>query len=268
MPLIHAIGRVAFEIGAFTGKTAIRVLGPLLVVGKVTLLSLILYTYFNEAFEKLISFYGPVVLCCLTALGLFIAFSVFFNYIMCVIRGPGYAPLSGDFAICSKCSRTKPPRAHHCSVCNSCVLKMDHHCPWVNNCVGHKNHRYFLLFLLYVALGTAYYSLLVLPAVFKPSTGMLMFTFVLCVSLAIVLTAFAGWHWYLAVKGLTTIEFFMQYEVPTRRDRGRRYDFSRRNWRLNLELIFGSTDLPTILLPSTKALPYDGLHWPECRISV
>jgi palmitoyltransferase len=33
---------------------------------------------------------------------------------------------------------------------------MDHHCPWINNCVGHKNHKFFLLFLIYATLGISY----------------------------------------------------------------------------------------------------------------
>jgi palmitoyltransferase len=42
---------------------------------------------------------------------------------------------SGEARFCQKCSRHKPPRAHHCRVCKRCVLRMDHHCPWINNCV-------------------------------------------------------------------------------------------------------------------------------------
>lgn len=39
---------------------------------------------------------------------------------------------------------------------SSCTLAMDHHCPWVGNCVGHKNHKFFLLFLLYSTIGLSY----------------------------------------------------------------------------------------------------------------
>lgn len=38
---------------------------------------------------------------------------------------------------------------------------MDHHCPWINNCVGERNQKYFLQFLLYVGVMSAYAVLLV-----------------------------------------------------------------------------------------------------------
>ena len=132
--------------------------------------------------------------------GLFLLFSVYFNYIMAVITPPGssndskkqldkyyqkelfssnhpqndgtaqkfqdgHCESSLDVANCKKCNIVKPPRAHHCSVCKRCVVKMDHHCPWLNNCVGHKNYRYFYSFLLYVCLATGYIALLLLPKV-------------------------------------------------------------------------------------------------------
>ena len=33
---------------------------------------------------------------------------------------------------------------------------MDHHCPWINNCVGLYTLKHFLLFMVYVFLGTLY----------------------------------------------------------------------------------------------------------------
>lgn len=60
--------------------------------------------------------------------------------------------------LCKKCNYIKPPRCHHCSVCNQCVMRMDHHCPWLSNCIGLRNYRFFVAFLFYVVLGTAYLS--------------------------------------------------------------------------------------------------------------
>ena len=57
---------------------------------------------------------------------------------------------------CSKCDNYKPKHTHHCSYCGTCVENMDHHCPWMNNCVGKRNHKFFMLFLLYVGLGSGY----------------------------------------------------------------------------------------------------------------
>ncbi|KAG9413899.1 hypothetical protein AC1031_013110 [Aphanomyces cochlioides] len=60
------------------------------------------------------------------------------------------------YRTCRRCKIFKPARAHHCSICERCVIKMDHHCPWVNNCVGLGNHKFFLLFIFYVFLISAY----------------------------------------------------------------------------------------------------------------
>ena len=58
-----------------------------------------------------------------------------------------------------KCQRSgiyKPPRAHFDSGVQRNVIKMDHHCPWVNNTVGVGNHKYFMLFCLYISLASWY----------------------------------------------------------------------------------------------------------------
>ncbi len=57
---------------------------------------------------------------------------------------------------CEKCDTLKVPQSHHCSTCNHCIARMDHHCPWINNCVGFYNQKHFLLFLIYVFLGSAH----------------------------------------------------------------------------------------------------------------
>lgn len=38
---------------------------------------------------------------------------------------------------------------------------MDHHCPWINNCVGERNQKYFIQFLVYVGILSAYAIILI-----------------------------------------------------------------------------------------------------------
>ena len=60
-----------------------------------------------------------------------------------------------------RCEMYRPPRAHHCRICRRCIRRMDHHCPWINNCVGEWNQKYFIQFLFYVAILSAYSLFLV-----------------------------------------------------------------------------------------------------------
>jgi len=63
------------------------------------------------------------------------------------------------YRYCKSCKQPKPPRAHHCQACGKCIMRMDHHCPWVGGCVGFKNHKLFLLFLIYTTGGCLYSAL-------------------------------------------------------------------------------------------------------------
>jgi len=40
----------------------------------------------------------------------------------------------------------------HCFSCNKCVLKRHNHCMFLGKCAGHKNQRFYLLFVLHVWL--------------------------------------------------------------------------------------------------------------------
>ena len=59
---------------------------------------------------------------------------------------------------CASCESVTPPRSWHCNICNICILKREHHCMFVGYCVGHRNHRYFCLFLFYMWVSVIYCS--------------------------------------------------------------------------------------------------------------
>lgn len=70
---------------------------------------------------------------------------------------------------CVACMVRMPLRSKHCKRCNRCVAKHDQsvfrrqdltgtnicnsHCPWVYNCIGVNNHRQFVSYLMFLALG-------------------------------------------------------------------------------------------------------------------
>ncbi|CAK9027100.1 unnamed protein product [Durusdinium trenchii] len=212
----------------------LRVLGPLMVLLAVFLIGFVAYTFFTIIVPQLADegTSSPMLLGQL-ALGCFILVNIMYNYAMAVCLRAGEPPPfpgegdaeAGDGSLslrqCQKCLRSKPPRAHHCSVCKQCVMKMDHHCPWINNCVGFNNYRYFCLFMLYLALGCLYVVILgyrlflqsVAPIRKRPPN--FRFADAQCISLSwlislcifLALCLLGGFHAYLVVTNQTTIEF-------------------------------------------------------------
>ncbi|KAF2868086.1 DHHC palmitoyltransferase-domain-containing protein [Massariosphaeria phaeospora] len=57
---------------------------------------------------------------------------------------------------CDICHNFKPDRAHHCSELGRCVRRMDHYCAWAGGIVSETTHKFFIQFIFYGALYTAY----------------------------------------------------------------------------------------------------------------
>ncbi|XP_055940304.1 probable palmitoyltransferase ZDHHC24 [Argiope bruennichi] len=75
--------------------------------------------------------------------------------------------LHANWKYCHFCQINSPPRSYHCPICDECILKRDQHCMFAGCCVGFYNHRYYLLAVTYIMLGSLYYSILQGPHVFE-----------------------------------------------------------------------------------------------------
>lgn len=122
---------------------------------------------------------------------------------------------SGERRHCKWCLKYKPDRCHHCRICNMCVLRMDHHCPWIYNCIGFKNHKYFLLILIYAVLDLAFISITMFESVWWSTRTDVSISMMLTLScgetfatfLFVVTGTFLGFHFWLMRKAMTTLEF-------------------------------------------------------------
>ena len=57
---------------------------------------------------------------------------------------------------CDYCNNWKPDRTHHNQDTGRCTRKMDHFCPWVGGVVGERSMKFFIQFLFYTMVFTAY----------------------------------------------------------------------------------------------------------------
>ena len=248
------------------GNFGIRLVGPVLFIVLICLVSFMTFTYFTQFLPHLMQTSEIWQGILWTSIGLWFLYCIIFNYVLCVYTGPGFPVDYPQATQCRKCKGPKPQRAHHCSVCNRCVLKMDHHCPWIMTCVGLNNHRYFVLFLLNLTLGCIFLSISGYSKFLtRPKTSSSHITFILSSVFAGVLFLFTAWHFFLIFMGMTTIEIFGYYGNPSEKEK---YNFSRGNWRKNLETVFGTSEVFRVLMPSVRPLEFDGVHWPDTFHSV
>lgn len=122
---------------------------------------------------------------------------------------------TGEVRHCKWCLKYKPDRCHHCRICNICVLRMDHHCQWVYNCIGLRNYKYFFLLLVYSVIDLDIITLMMFDSVWwstrlDVSISLMLamasgYTF--AVFLTVITTAFLGFHIWLMLKAMTTVEF-------------------------------------------------------------
>jgi len=173
----------------------------------------------------------------------------------------------GRQRFCRKCHKFKPDRAHHCKYCGRCVLKMDHHCPWVNNCIGFRNYKFFMLFCMYTTLASCYVCVNMLAGLVSMTSGgeslgpvtsetlEICVVFSLMLLCTVVLTGFTGFHIYLTLHNITTIEHIEKRD-PSRSMAENPFDVGkRRNW----EQVFGSN--PYLWFLPVAIVQGDGVNW-------
>jgi len=239
-------------------------------------------------------------------LGCTIAFNIIFalamtSFLRAVFTDPGYIPDSwsvhpddlesgertrlmpavlqtqekkhdGTVRICrkSKPAMYKPDRAHYCRVMQRCVLKMDHFCPWLNNCIGFYNHKFFVLFVAYMALITVFMVFVMTPVFVNIVSNMeqitldlkdqefhVSLTYLMLCLLSVGLSAFFVFHAYLVLFNYTTIEFLEKRGCQPPPDHVNRYHLGPVG---NVCSVFGSNPL-TWWLPVRWTVEGDGLSF-------
>ena len=112
---------------------------------------------------------------------------------------------------CSHCNNWKPDRTHHNQDTGRCTLKMDHFCPWVGGVVGERSFKFFVQFLFYSGILSAYGMSVLAYFVAEKREGItLEIQWLIALGLAGFFTLFAvgmvGNCLWLASKNFTTIE--------------------------------------------------------------
>jgi len=180
---------------------------------------------------------------------------------------------------CKNCNFWKPERTHHCSTCNECILRMDHHCPWICNCVGYKNHKAFILFCSYCAIGTLYFDYRTIYFIiakfsdetfFDLSIPFLIFWFLITIIACpggLMVGGLSLYHISLAMNNLTTLEAMggANMKTPCDSQTTREKKFTNKwdaGFLSNLFNFFGNSYL-FWWFPTSPATAYEAQHFDQ-----
>lgn len=194
------------------------------------------------------------------------------SWIQTCITHPGSVPIewssrvkalndSGEklpYSLCVKAGRYKPPRSHFDKVSKRLVLNMDHYCPWVCNTVGFYNKKFFILFLLYTWVTTAFVVLTSIPRITdcldELTTSAIMVLCCLALDACLALALFMFWcnHMYFVLINTTTVE--QQFAHPETC-----YDCG---WFSNMGQVFGTSPWLWLIPVFGDGPEGDGVTWP------
>ncbi|CAG8559576.1 12718_t:CDS:2 [Ambispora gerdemannii] len=164
---------------------------------------------------------------------------------------------NGQLRFCERCNHVKPDRCHHCSECDICVLRMDQ----VNGCVGHKNYKFFYLFIFYTSLYADFMFAATIPILVQRAKDekdldiQWIVLLILAFIFGILLSGFTTVHTTYIFQNITTIESIgvttrqypvriqfdtdnpLGYGVPTTQPGENLWDLG---WRNNFKAAMGS----------------------------
>lgn len=216
----------------------------------------------------------------------FVLFNIVTNQIALIlcdtsIRGAQLTPPIDNelhmqlWRMCAVCETLTPPRSWHCNTCDTCILKRDHHCAFSGCCVGHKNHRYFLMLVMYLCIGTAYatvYNTYFIWVINAPVFWNLYTVLKIMFPFAMIALEPSWDQLYLTVYlinviGMLFTGFLLIYHAQNLakgslvhdRNEAALYNLG---WHRNLEMVLGRRWYLTWLSPFVHSeLPHDGIHW-------
>lgn len=180
-----------------------------------------------------------------------------------------------NWSLCVVCECLRPPRSWHCNTCDICILKRDHHCTFFTCCVGYYNHRYFMLFTLYMFIAmvySLYYNIKFISMIFtfnyflvvKFVFPLVSFMFdrdegvyILLIVVNVVVACFSGFLFLYHLNNI--LRGRVVYESNTYTN-----DFIyNMGWKLNLVEVFGNRWYLTWISPFINSkLPGNGIEWP------